>query len=70
MEDILSAVWRGVQDEWHRDPDSAQYLECQYEARSAEYQERADIKANLKRAELVRRRKAKGYPAESVVYLS
>jgi endogenous inhibitor of DNA gyrase (YacG/DUF329 family) len=45
-------------------------LECQYEARSAEYQGRADIKANLKRAELVRRRKAKGYPTESVVYLS
>jgi hypothetical protein len=28
---------------------------------------RADIAANLKRAELVRRRKAKGQPAESVV---
>jgi endogenous inhibitor of DNA gyrase (YacG/DUF329 family) len=45
-------------------------LECQYEARSAEYQDRADIKANLKRAELIRRRKAKGQPPESVVYVS
>jgi endogenous inhibitor of DNA gyrase (YacG/DUF329 family) len=45
-------------------------LECQYEARSAEYQGRADIKANLRRAELVRRRKAKGQPAESVVIFS
>jgi hypothetical protein len=45
-------------------------LECQYEARSADYQGRADIKANLKRAELVRRRKANGQPAESVVISS
>jgi hypothetical protein len=45
-------------------------LECQYAARSAEYQGRADVKANLKRAELVQRRKAKGQPAVSVVYLS
>jgi hypothetical protein len=45
-------------------------LECQYEARSAEYGGRADIKANLKRAELIRRRKAKGHPAESVVIFS
>ena len=44
-------------------------LECQYEARSAEYRSRADIKANLKGAELVRRRKASGQPAESVVHL-
>jgi endogenous inhibitor of DNA gyrase (YacG/DUF329 family) len=28
-------------------------LECQYEARSAEYQSRADIKANLKRGRKV-----------------
>ena len=39
------------------------------EARSAEYQARADTRANLKRADLVRRRKAKGQPAERVVYL-
>jgi endogenous inhibitor of DNA gyrase (YacG/DUF329 family) len=45
-------------------------LECQYEARSAEYGARADIKANLKRAELVRRRKAKGPSAESLVIFS
>jgi hypothetical protein len=45
-------------------------LECQYEARSAEYRGRTDIKANLKRAELIRRRKAKGQPAESVVIFS
>jgi hypothetical protein len=45
-------------------------LECQYEARSAAYRERPDIKANLKRAELVRRRKAKGQPVESVVIFS
>ena len=44
-------------------------LECQYETRSADYQGRADIKTNLKRAVLVRRRKAKGQPAKSVVYL-
>ncbi len=44
-------------------------LECQYEARSAEYRGRADINANLKWAELVRRRKAKGQPAESVLVL-
>jgi hypothetical protein len=44
-------------------------LECQYEARSADYQGRADIQANLKHAQLVRRRKAKGRPAESVVNL-
>ena len=44
-------------------------LECQYQARSDEYQGRADVKANLKRAELVRRRKAKGQPAVSAVYL-
>jgi hypothetical protein len=37
-------------------------LDCQYEARSAECQERADIKANLKRAELVRRRKTRASP--------
>jgi hypothetical protein len=37
-------------------------LECQYAARSADYQGRADIRANLKRAELIRRRKAKGQP--------
>jgi hypothetical protein len=45
-------------------------LEYQYEARSVEYRGRADIKANLRRAEPVRRRKAKGQPAESVVYVS
>ena len=45
-------------------------LECQYEARSASYRNRPDIRANLKRAELVRRRKAKGRPAESVVIFS
>jgi hypothetical protein len=38
--------------------------------RSAEYRMRPDLKANLKRAELVRRRKATGYPAESVVIFS
>ena len=43
---------------------------CQYQQRSADYRERADIKANLKRAELVRRRKAKGQPTESVVVFS
>ena len=43
---------------------------CQHEARSLEYQGRADIKANFKRAELVRSRKAQGYPAESVVIFS
>jgi hypothetical protein len=45
-------------------------LECQYEARSAEYQGRADIKANLKRAEVVRRRRAKGQRDESIVIFS
>jgi len=45
-------------------------LEGQYEARSAEYQARPDIHANLKRADLVRTRKAKGYPAERVVSFS
>jgi hypothetical protein len=44
-------------------------LGCQYEARSADYRGRADIQANLKRAELVHHQKAKGRPAESVVYL-
>jgi hypothetical protein len=27
MEDILSAVWRGVQDEWRRDPNSHTYVD-------------------------------------------
>jgi endogenous inhibitor of DNA gyrase (YacG/DUF329 family) len=40
---------------------------CQYEARSAEYRNRPDIKANLKRAQRVRRRRAKGQPDESTV---
>jgi hypothetical protein len=40
---------------------------CQYEARSAEYQDRPNVHANLKRAVLARRRKAKGQPAESAL---
>ena len=42
-------------------------LDCQYEQRSTDYRERVDIRANLKRAELVRKRKARGQAAESVV---
>jgi hypothetical protein len=42
-------------------------LECQYEARSAEYRMRPDIKANLKRAMQIRRRRAKGQPDESAL---
>jgi hypothetical protein len=38
---------------------------CQYEARSADYQGRADIKANLKRAELGPPAKGGGQPAKS-----
>jgi hypothetical protein len=44
-------------------------LECQYEARSVDYQGRSDIQANLRRAQLVRRRNAKGRPPESVIHL-
>jgi endogenous inhibitor of DNA gyrase (YacG/DUF329 family) len=43
---------------------------CQYEARSAEYQGRADLLARLKRGRLIQSRKAKGQPAESVVIIS
>jgi hypothetical protein len=42
-------------------------LECQYEARSAEYRNRPDIKANLQRAQRIRRRRAKGQSDDSTV---
>lgn len=45
-------------------------LECQYEARSAEYRERPDIQLTLKRGRRIRDRTAKGQPAESVVIFS
>jgi hypothetical protein len=39
-------------------------LACQYEMRSAEYRTRPDIQATLKRANRIRRRRAKGQPDE------
>jgi hypothetical protein len=45
-------------------------VECQYEARSAEYRTAPDIEANLRRAQRIRRRKAQGLPLENkVVFL-
>ena len=60
--------YRGARYQEKPDEEGADDGEAQ--ERSADYQARPDIQAALKRASRVRRRKAQGQPAESVVIFS